>query len=95
MALFILTCTDKPGALDLRMTTREAHLAYVQANLAMIKVAGPLQDAEGDMAGSMFVLEAETAQAVEAFSAADPYRLAGLFETVTVRPWKVTVGGFA
>ena len=95
MALFILTCVDKAGALDLRMATREAHLAYVRDNLAIIKVAGPLQGPEGEMAGSMFIIEAEGAEAVKAFSAADPYNKAGLFEEVTVRPWKMTVGGFA
>ena len=34
MATFILICRDKPGALDLRMATREAHLAWVGANMA-------------------------------------------------------------
>ena len=95
MSLFILTCTDKPGALDLRMATREAHLAYVREHLAMIKVAGPLLDDAGGMAGSMFIIEADSAAAVEAFSAADPYRLAGLFDQVSLRPWKITVGAFA
>ncbi|QUD86994.1 YciI family protein [Phenylobacterium montanum] len=95
MALFVLTCLDKAGALDLRMATREAHLAYVRENLRRIKVAGPLLDAAEQMKGSMFVIEAENAAEVEAFSAADPYRTAGLFESVTVQPWRVTVGGFA
>ena len=95
MALFILTCVDKAGALDLRMATREAHLAYVRDNLATIKVAGPLQDAEGAMSGSLFIIEADSADLVKAFTAADPYNKAGLFEEVTVRPWKMTVGGFA
>lgn len=95
MALFVLTCLDKADALDLRMATREAHLAYVRENLSRIKVAGPLLDAAEQMKGSMFVIEAENAAEVEAFSAADPYRTAGLFESVTVQPWRVTVGGFA
>jgi uncharacterized protein YciI len=95
MPLFVLTGLDKPNALELRMATREAHLAYVRDNLGIIKVAGPVLDAAGEMAGSLFIIEAETAEAVEAFSAADPYRKAGLFGQVTILPWKMTVGGFA
>lgn len=95
MALFVLTCTDKPGALDLRTATREAHLAYVREHLAMIKVAGPLLSETGEMVGSMFIIEADSAAAVEAFSAADPYRIAGLFSEISVQPWRVTIGGFA
>jgi uncharacterized protein YciI len=92
MATFVLMCVDHPGALDRRMAAREAHLAYVREHLAMVKVAGPLLDEAGQMAGSMFIMEAPDKAAVEAFSAADPYRLANLFERVEVRAWRVTVG---
>jgi len=60
-----------------------------------IKLGGPFLDEAGRMAGSLIILEAEDMTVAEAFSAADPYRLAGLFETVDIRPWRVTVGGFA
>jgi len=95
MATFVLMCVDHPNALDRRMAAREAHLAYVREHIAMVKIAGPLLDDAGQMAGSMFVIEAPDKAAVEAFSAADPYRLAGLFERVEVRSWKVTVGALA
>jgi len=95
MPLFVLTCLDKPDALALRMATREAHLAYVRDHVGFIKVAGPVLDDAGDMAGSLFIIEAETAEAVEAFSVADPYRKAGLFGQVSVLAWKMTLGGFA
>jgi len=95
MATFVLMCVDHPGTLDRRMAAREAHLAYVREHLAMVKVAGPLLDDAGQMSGSMFVIEAPDKATVEAFSAADPYRLANLFERVEVRSWKVTVGALA
>ena len=95
MAMFVLMCVDHPGGLARRMATREAHLAYVREHLAMVKAAGPLLDDAGEMAGSMFIMEAPDKAAVEAFSAADPYRLAGVFERVEVRAWKVTVGALA
>jgi uncharacterized protein YciI len=95
MAMFVLTCIDRAGALETRMAARTAHLAYAGERLSMIKLAGPLLDAEGQMAGSMFIMEAEDAEAVKAFNAADPYTLAGLFARVEVRPWKITVGALA
>jgi hypothetical protein len=95
MTLFVLSCIDRPGSLERRMAAREAHLAYVADNRAMVRVAGPYLDDDGQMIGSMFVLEASDRGAVEAFSAADPYVLAGLFERVDIRIWRVSVGAIA
>lgn len=92
MALFTLICRDKPNASDLRMATREAHLAYVDDNVAMVKMAGPLLTDEGQMAGSLFVLEAEDRAAAEAFAANDPYGKAGLFASTEVNGFKVVRG---
>jgi uncharacterized protein YciI len=95
MPLFVMTLIDRPGALDLRMATREAHLAYVRERLEMVKLAGPLLDAAGGMVGSLFIMEAPDQGAVEAFRAEDPYTKAGLFERVEIRPFRATVGGLA
>ena len=92
MPLFALICFDKPGSLDLRMATREAHLAYVGQHRAMLKVAGPLLDEAEGMAGSMFILEAPDRAAVEAFTAADPYSQAGLFGQVEIRGYRASGG---
>ena len=92
MPLYALMCFDKPDSLDLRMANREAHLAYARDHLAQIKVAGPYIDEAGNMSGSMFLMEADSADAVRAFNAADPYTRAGLFERVEVRRWRVTMG---
>lgn len=92
MALFVMTCIDHKNALDRRMAARPAHLAYIAGHRDKLKVAGPLLDDDGGMAGSLFILEAEDRAAVEAFSAADPYRLANLFETIDIRAFRVTVG---
>jgi hypothetical protein len=92
MPLFALMCFDKPGSLDLRMATREAHLAYVRENLALVKVAGPLLDEADGMSGSMFVLEAPDRAAIAAFNAADPYQKAGLFEQVEIRGFRASIG---
>jgi hypothetical protein len=92
MPLFMLACFDKPDSLDLRMATREAHLAYAAQHQAMVKLGGPMFDDAGAMAGSLFILEAEDRAAVEAFHAADPYQQAGLFERVEIRGFRASVG---
>ena len=92
MPLFVLTCIDKPNSLDLRMATREAHLAYVRENLAQVKLAGPMLDEADGMAGSLFVLDVADRAAVKAFNAADPYQTAGLFERVEIRGFRASIG---
>ncbi|WP_309604930.1 YciI family protein [Phenylobacterium sp.] len=92
MPLFVLTCLDRPNSLALRMATRDAHLAYAGARRDALKLGGPLLDEAGDMTGSLMILEAADLAAAEAFSAADPYRRAGLFERVEIKPFRVTLG---
>lgn len=92
MTLYVLTCIDKPDSLALRMATREAHLAYVKERSGPIRLAGPLLDAKGDMAGSMILYEADDVAEVEAFTQNDPYALAGLFERVEIRAFRPTLG---
>lgn len=85
---FILECLDKPGALDTRLANRPAHLAYVEANVAKVLIAGPILTEEGSPVGSLLVLDMETRAEVEAFAAADPYAKAGVFGSTTIRPFK-------
>lgn len=93
MAHFVLICTDKPGALDLRMATREAHLAYARAS-GCVKAGGPFLDPDGQPIGSMLIIETEDLAQAQDFAAHDPYALAGLFAAVEVRPWRLVLGGF-
>ena len=92
MALFVLVCHDKPNSLELRMATRDAHLAFVRANSSKLKLAGPLLDDKGDMAGSLLIFDTEEKAEVQAFTDNDPYALAGLFAKVEILPFKATLG---
>ena len=93
MAHFVLICQDKPASLDLRMATREAHLAYARAS-GCVRAGGPFLDADGQPIGSMLVIETESLAEAHSFAAHDPYALAGLFASVDVRPWRLALGGF-
>jgi uncharacterized protein YciI len=90
MPLFVLTCLDKPGSLPVRMDAREDHLAWVKTQ--PLKLGGPFLDEAGDMAGSLMIIEADDLAAAKAFNAADPYTKAGLWWSVEIRPFRVTLG---
>jgi uncharacterized protein YciI len=85
---FVIYCTDKPASLDLRMATRAAHLDYIEKTSVKIGLAGPLLDADGGMRGSLFVIDTDSLDAAQRFSAADPYRQAGLFERVEIHGFR-------
>lgn len=92
MSLFILYCVDRENALEVRLAAREAHLAYIGSRAAEVQIGGPMLDDEGRMAGSMLVIDVADRAAAEAFSAADPYTKAGLWQRVEIRPIKLSVG---
>lgn len=94
--LFVALGQDRPGALDLRLATRDAHSAHVVAHTPhIVKLAGPFLDEQGQMVGSMLILSADSLEAAEAFMAADPYVQAGLFETLSITPWRLGIGNIA
>jgi uncharacterized protein YciI len=88
---FALLAKDKTGALQTRLDNREAHLAYV-AETGVVEIAGPLLDADGQMCGSLIILDVPDLAAAEAWAANDPYAKAGLFGDVTLSAWKKVIG---
>jgi len=88
---FALICTDKAEHLEVRKANREAHLAYI-ASTGIVEMAGPFLDENGDMNGSLVVLEVPDRAAAEAWAEADPYAVAGLFAKVRIEAWKKVIG---
>ncbi len=88
--LVAVICTDKEGALDLRMANREAHLAYI-GETGVVAQAGPFLDADGQMCGSLVILDVPDMDAARAWAAGDPYAQAGLFSDVRIEQWKKVV----
>ncbi|MEQ9248808.1 MULTISPECIES: YciI-like protein [Nitratireductor] len=87
--IFAIICRDKPGHLETRMSTRPEHVSYLNGlnENGALKFAGPFLDDEGKPCGSLVAVEAEDQAAAELIAAADPYALAGLFESVEIRAW--------
>jgi uncharacterized protein len=93
MPLFALTCLDKAGSLELRMAERPRHLAYLESFKGSVKLAGPLlDDTDNSPIGSHLILDMASLAEVQAFAAADPYAVAGLFETSTIHTFRATIG---
>lgn len=86
--LFAIYGTDNADSLSIRKATRSAHLDYLaQFNTP---VGGPLLDENGEMCGSLILLQVETLADAESFVAGDPYGAAGLFESVLIKGFKVS-----
>ncbi len=86
---FVIYCLDKPGHAQVRADNRPAHVEYLKASAAQIVCAGPLLSDDGDgMIGSTLVMEFADRAAADAWAENDPYAKAGLFDSVTIHPWK-------
>jgi len=83
--------TGIPEGAAIRAATREAHLAWAAAQPLKIKLGGPFLTPYDGMAGSLIIIEAPDLAAAKAFHADDPYTKAGLYETSSVEPWRVTL----
>lgn len=90
MPFYALTCLDRPGALQTRLDNRDRHLAYARES-GVVVFGGPLLE-DGQMVGSLVVIEADDLDGAKAWAAADPYEAAGLFQEVTIREWKRVLG---
>ena len=86
-----LICTDKPGHLQTRLDNRAAHLDHIKTS-GVVEMAGPFLNADGQMTGSLLVLNVDSLADAQSWADADPYAKAGLFETVMVQEWKKVVG---
>ncbi len=93
MGLFIIHASDRPGATDLRMTNRPAHLQWAASHAGRIAMAGPMFAEDGEtFTGSVFIIEAADLEAARAWHAQDPYVIAGLFEHSDIRACKWVIG---
>lgn len=89
--LVALMAHDKPGALDVRKANRDAHLAYIR-DTGVVAQAGPLLDGDGQMCGSLVILDVADMAAAQNWAAGDPYAKAGLFADVTLTQWNKVIG---
>jgi len=86
--LYAVLFEDEPGLGDeVRRRHMGAHLAFLAANAARIKAAGPLREGAGDAAGGLWLVEADSPEAVHALVRQDPFWPTGLRRSVRVLAW--------
>lgn len=89
MSLFSFYNLDKPGALQIRLDNRPAHVEFLKAAGDALVMAGPLLSDDGEtMIGSLVVVDFPDLAAAQAWAATDPYAVAGLFASSTIKPFK-------
>ncbi|WP_375055331.1 YciI family protein [Zobellella sp. DQSA1] len=93
---YVIFSEDVPDSLPKRQEARPAHLARLQAlaDEGRLLVAGPnpaidAEDpAEAGFTGSTVIAEFDSLNAAQAWADADPYREAGVYASVIVKPFR-------
>ena len=94
--LYVIIGEDRAGSLEQRMAARPAHLERLQALQAQARLilAGPCPAIDSPdpgpagFSGSLIVAEFASLEAAKSWADADPYVAAGVYEKVTVKPFK-------
>lgn len=94
--LYAITGTDVPNSLEQRLSARPQHLERLQdlQNQGRLVLAGPFPAIDSNdpgnagFTGSLIVAEFDSLEAAQTWADADPYRAAGVYENVTVKPFK-------
>jgi hypothetical protein len=87
--LYAVLFTDNAEHADARRRLMPAHLDFLARNGAQICAAGPLQDeASGEAAGGLWLVEAENLAAVTTLCQSDPFWPTGLRRSVRVLRWR-------
>jgi len=87
--MYAVICFDRPDSAALRDAHRAAHMEFLNGNAARIVYGGPLKNAaDGPSTGALMVLDCATREEAEALIGADPFKRAGVYESVSVRAFK-------
>ena len=94
--LYAITGTDVKNSLEKRLSARPQHLERLQdlQNQGRLVLAGPFPAIDSNdpgnsgFTGSLIVAEFESLEAAQTWADEDPYKAAGVYENVTVKPFK-------
>ncbi|HZX31188.1 MAG TPA: YciI family protein [Rhodocyclaceae bacterium] len=94
--LYVIVGEDRPNSLADRLAARPAHLARLQELQAQgrMVLAGPCPAIDSPdpgpagFSGSVIVAEFPSQEDAQAWADADPYVAAGVYEGVSVKPFK-------
>jgi uncharacterized protein len=75
-----------------RAAHRDAHFAHIEKIMDHIAIAGPLKTENGDFAGSLVVVKADSHKEAEAILRSDPYFTGGVWERWEIFPFLAAAG---
>ncbi len=90
---FMIKALDGEGKLAKRMEVRPRHLAGMEKLRSHIICAGGLLDDEGEMKGSVLILDFLTRDDLDSYLASEPYVLEQVWEKIEVETMNVVIGG--
>lgn len=93
--LYAIISRDRPGSLNNRLQARPDHLARLESlrDDGRLVLAGPHpvidcpDPGAAGFSGSLVVAEFDSLESAQAWADADPYRSAGVYADVTVKPF--------
>lgn len=93
---YVIIGQDVKDSLEKRLSARPQHLSRLESlkQQGRLLLAGPLPAIDSEdpgpagFTGSVIIAEFDSLQAAQAWAQADPYVEAGVFEEVTVKPFK-------
>ena len=86
--LFAVIFRDKPGYGDIRAQHLDAHIRWLEENKTSVLVGGSLRESpEKVPLGGLWVVEAQSKQAVHDLMASDPFFTCGLRQGIEVLHW--------
>lgn len=93
---YAIIAEDVANSLEDRLNSRPDHLARLEAlkQQGRLFAAGPLpaidseDPGEAGFTGSLVIAEFDSLEAAQSWADADPYFAAGVYEKVTVKPYK-------
>jgi len=94
--LYVIYAEDNADSLEKRLSVRPAHLARLQLlrDEGKLLTAGPMPAVDSNepgaagFTGSTVIAEFASLEDAEAWAQADPYIAAGVYKTVSVKPFK-------
>lgn len=99
--LYAIIAEDVPNSLDLRKSVRPEHIQRLETlkDQGRLTLAGPHPTenalsntaAQAQFTGSLIVAEFDSLDAAKAWADADPYKKAGVYAQVTVKPFKLVL----
>lgn len=93
---YVINGTDTEDSLERRLSVRSAHVARLQQLMdeGRLMLAGPYPAVDSNdpgpagFTGSLIVAEFDSLTDAEVWAKADPYVEAGVYASVSVKPWR-------